>query len=214
MERTNSVRISWMLLLTLGLSVVTTGCRNLNRTQNGALVGGGLGSLVGAVIGHQTGHTAGGAAIGALAGGLAGGLIGNAEDSREQRDAAIARENSRLADARALTNHDLVKMSQSGISDDLIISSVRTRGGRFDLGPDAIIGLKVQGVSDTVILAVQKSGNTAPVTTTVVHGAHAVIPSEVIIVHPALPPPRIRIGVYHGRPYRWRGRSHHYHHHW
>jgi hypothetical protein len=200
----------------LALLFVATGCHNLNHTENGALAGGGLGALIGAIIGHQTGHAAGGAAIGALAGGVTGGLIGNAEDSRDQRDAAIARahiaEQDRQAAAVALTNADLVNMTQKGISDEVIINSVRTRGGRFDLSPDAIIGLKAQGVSDHVILAVQKIGESAP-PPTIVSGSptYVAAPPQVVIVRPVPPPPSVGIGVYYGPPRpRWRGHGHYY----
>jgi len=211
-------RIRCLAVTTLALLSSAAGCSNLNHTENGALAGGGLGALIGAIIGHQTGHAAGGAAIGALAGGVTGGLIGNAEDSHEQRDAAIARahqaEQARQAAAVALTNADLVNMSQKGINDEVIINSVRTRGGRFDLSPDAIIGLKAQGVSDNVILAVQKIGEAAPAPMVVHSGSptYVVDPGpQVVIVRPVPPPPSVGIGVYYGpgRP-RWRGRGHYY----
>lgn len=210
-------RVRCFAATSLALLFAAAGCQNLNHTENGALVGGGLGSLLGAVIGHQTGHAAGGAAIGALAGGMTGGLIGNAEDSREQRDAAMARayqaDQARQAAAVALTNNDLVNMSQKGISDEVIINSVKTRGGRFDLSPDAIIGLKSQGVSDRVILAVQKVGEAAPAPTVVPAGdpTYVAVPPQVVIVRPVPPPPSVGVGVYYGpgRP-RWRGRGYYY----
>jgi surface antigen len=211
-------RIHRFAATSLALLFAAAGCQNLNNTENGALTGGGLGALLGAIIGHQTGHAAGGAAIGALAGGVTGGLIGNAEDSREQRDAAMARayqaEQARQAAAVALTNADLVNMSQKGISDEVIINSVRTRGGQFDLSPDAIIGLKSQGVSDRVILEVQKIGEAAPAPTVVHSGspAYVVDPGpQVVIVRPVPPPPSVGFGVYYGpaRPY-YRGRGYYY----
>ena len=48
-------------------------------------------------------------------------------------------------------------MAQSGVSDDVIISTIIGRGGRFDLSPAAIIFLKNSGVSDRVILFIQNA---------------------------------------------------------
>lgn len=139
----------------LGLSA---GCHMMNNTQSGAVVGSGLGALTGAVISGEGGHAAGGALIGAAIGGLAGGTVGHSEDIRQQQEAAVLQAHYVQQSRNALTNLDLVRLAQSGISEDVIISAVQTRGGRFDLSPDAIIQLKANGVSDRVILATQRGG--------------------------------------------------------
>lgn len=150
-----------LLLLPLCVAAAA-GCQGLNNTGNGALLGTGIGAVAGAIIGHQTGNRDKGALIGAATGALAGGLLGNAKDAREERDATIAEaqavEEARQADLRAMTDYDLINMALSGISDEVIISTVQTRGGRFDLSPDGIINLKTNGVSDRVVLAIQKQG--------------------------------------------------------
>src|SRR5579859_6861922 len=108
-----------VLLATLGLAAC--GCQNMNNTQSGAALGGGLGAVTGAVIGEASGHAGGGALIGAAAGALAGGLVGNAEDKREERDAAVAQAEYNHAQAqaiaRAITVSDVVTMSHSGVGD-------------------------------------------------------------------------------------------------
>lgn len=145
-----------------GTLMLLSGCATANHTANDAAVGTGLGALAGGIIGHQSGHTAGGAIVGAAAGALAGGLIGNAEDAREERDAAVARAHFAEQARSGLTNSDLIRMAQSGLGEDVIITSVQTRGGHFDLSPDGMIQLKQSGVSDRVIQAVQQSGSIQP----------------------------------------------------
>ena len=209
--KTLSHSLRALLLLSLCVTFAA-GCQDMNHTQTGALVGTGLGAAAGAIIGHQSGHRDGGALIGAASGALAGGLMGNAKDAREERDAADARaeavEAAREADLRAMTDSDLIKMAQSGISDELIINTVETRGGRFDLSPDGIISLKANGVSDRVVLAIQKQGTpdattrvpaAAPSRTTI-----AVTRSpQFVVVTPVVRSPRPR---YHPRPWHHRRR--------
>lgn len=135
------------------------GCSNMNNTQKGAVVGTAGGAALGAIVGKQLGSTGAGAAIGAVSGLAAGGLIGNAEDEKEQRDNAqrqVAYEqNLRARQARAVSNSGIVNMAQNGVPDAVICNEIRTHGGAFDTSPQAIIYLQQQGVSSTVIQAMQ-----------------------------------------------------------
>src|SRR5262245_37498382 len=121
-----------LLVATVGLALA--GCQNMNNTQSGALLGTGLGATTGAIIGNASGHAGGGALIGAAAGALAGGLVGNAEDAREERDAAVAHaqyEHARSqAIAQAVTDAEVVSMTHNGVSDPVIMNALRTRGCR------------------------------------------------------------------------------------
>lgn len=190
--------------LTLMLS---NGCATMNHAQSGAVVGSGLGAMTGAIIGAGSGHAEGGALIGAAAGALAGGLAGNAEDAREERDAAIAQAAYTQQLQRAITNVDVIQMTQSGISADVIISSMNSQGGNFDLSPQGIITLKNSGVSDGVILAMQKFDHVAPPPVTrVIHEPR----TRVIIAEP--PPPSLHFSF--GSGPRCRPRHHHHHWHW
>ncbi len=54
----------------------------MNKTTQGAIIGGAAGGAVGGVIGNQTGSTARGAIIGAVVGGAAGAIIGHRMDAR------------------------------------------------------------------------------------------------------------------------------------
>ncbi|MCA9078039.1 MAG: hypothetical protein KDA93_23620 [Planctomycetaceae bacterium] len=177
----------------------------MNHAQSGAVVGSGLGAMTGAIIGAGSGHAEGGALIGAAAGALAGGLAGDAEDAREERDAAIAQAAYTQQLQRAITNVDVIQMTQSGISDDVIVSSMNSQGGNFDLSPQGIISLKNSGVSDGVILAMQKFDHVAsPPVTRVIHEPR----TRVIIAEPT---PSLHFSFGSGPRCRPR---HHHHWHW
>jgi hypothetical protein len=89
-------------------------------------------------------------------------------------------------------------MTRAGVSDDVIISTMQSRGVRLDLNPQALIALKQSGVSDRVVLAAQNL---------------AAAPA-------AYPPPPGAIFVREARPTRvliapdpWYYDHWHYHHH-
>jgi len=192
------------LLTAIGLlTAVATGCQGLSHTENGTLFGSGLGAAMGAVIGHQSGHTADGAAVGALAGAITGAVVGNAQD---ERDAAMAQAQASQA-AAALTNYDLMRMAHSGLGDDVIINAVQTRGGRFDLGVDALIQLRDAGVSDRVITAVQEASSAAPRVASVAYRPSSVVvvpPVGVVVGGPSVVVAPRRVFVGPRRLYGWR----------
>ena len=135
-----------------------TGCQN--NTQTGAALGTGVGALAGTVVGHQVGHKGAGALIGGLAGGLTGAAVGNAQDAKEERNAAVARaatvQANQRAAQRALVNSDIITMTQNGLNDEIIINAIRSRGGRFRTNSEALIALSQAGVSQPVIMEVQR----------------------------------------------------------
>jgi hypothetical protein len=183
-----------------------------NDTATGAVVGGGLGAVTGALVGGKD-HRGGGALIGAGVGALTGGLIGNAADAADQRAAAAgtavaAQANAQVA-AMAVTNFDLVQMTRAGVGDDVIISTIRSRGGRFDLSPNGLIVLKQSGVSDRVVMAAQSPtpGVYAPVVAPAVIG-----PPPVVYVQPT-PVVRFHSGPSWGYHHHFYDHSHHHHYH-
>ncbi len=183
-----------------------------NDTATGAVVGGGLGAVTGALVGGKD-HRGGGALIGAGVGALTGGLIGNAADAADQRAAAAgtavaAQANAQVA-AMAVTNFDLVQMTRAGVGDDVIISTIRSRGGRFDLSPNGLIVLKQSGVSDRVVMAAQSPtpGVYAPVVAPAVIG-----PPPVVYVQPT-PVVRFYSGPSWGYHHHFYDHSHHHHYH-
>ena len=208
---------AWKVWVVCSAVVVLTGCRTTSHAQSGALIGTGIGSFVGAVVGGESGHAAGGAIAGAMTGAVIGGLAGDAEDAREERDVAVAQAQyqQHLAASQAVTNVDLITMTQAGLSDQVIVNAVQTRGGQFDLSPNGIIDLKNRGVSDNVILSIQSSTG-RPVASTYAYPATTIVaPPPAVYVVP--PRPTIGVGFVVGRPYGYRGyygRPHRHHHHW
>jgi hypothetical protein len=185
-----------------------------NDTVGGAVVGGGLGAITGAIVGgrKQRGE---GALIGAGVGALAGGLVGKSVDNADQRAAsygvAAATQANSQAAALAVTNYDLVEMTRAGCSEDLIISTIRSRGGRFDLSPSQLIALKQAGVSDRVVMAAQSNSPGGYAAATV--ASVPINPAPVVIA----PPPAVYyrpapVHVYYGPAWGPPHYRHHYHH--
>lgn len=58
--------------------------------------------------------------------------------------------------AAALTIDQIIQMVDAKLPDDLIITTIRNSGSKFDLNPDVLIRLKTAGVSDTVLRAMSK----------------------------------------------------------
>lgn len=179
-----------------------------NDTLGGTFMGGALGAVSGAIIGGR-GDRGEGALIGAGVGAIAGNLLGRAKDRSDTQQAAygstvVAQANQQAA-AMAVSNYDLVNMTRAGVSDDLIISTMRSRGTQLDLSPQGLIALKQNGVSDRVALAAQQMRGGAgyvPGAATVPVVAEVVPPAPAVIVTPAWRP------YCHGPHY-----YHHYHHH-
>lgn len=196
----------WLRLAIIAVGLALCGCANMNHTGNGAVMGTAIGSVAGAMIGGESGHAAGGAVIGALTGATAGGLIGNAEDARIERDVAMAQRDGAIAQAQyiaqqqqqqRLTNFDLIRLTQSGVSDEVIVNMIRARGGQFDLTTDSIIALKSNGVSDRVIVAAQSAPVIVPAGAAMTAPA-APAPGVVVV-----PPPPPAVIVEPGPPAYW-----------
>lgn len=73
--------ITFSLLTVL---ILGAGCKNMNRTRKGAIIGTGGGAVIGAVIGRASGNTALGALIGATVGGATGAIIGRKMDKQAE----------------------------------------------------------------------------------------------------------------------------------
>lgn len=152
------------LLVTFVL-LTAIGCQHpMNNSQQGAGLGAALGALGGAIVGHQSGNALAGAAIGGLGGGALGAVAGHNQDLVEERDSAMMHaahsEVMRERERRQLSSSEVIRMSKSGVSDDLIINSIRHRGGAFDTSPSQIIYLRENGVSERVITGMMQYGRT------------------------------------------------------
>ncbi|THU40923.1 OmpA family protein [Niastella caeni] len=66
----------------VAVAIILAGCKSMNKTQKGAIIGTAGGGAVGAVIGKAAGNTALGAIIGATVGGVTGAVIGRKMDKQ------------------------------------------------------------------------------------------------------------------------------------
>lgn len=76
--------LQFVLMVTVSICVVCTGCKSLNKTQKGAAIGTAGGGALGAIIGKATGNTGLGAIIGATVGGVSGAVIGHKMDKQAE----------------------------------------------------------------------------------------------------------------------------------
>ena len=178
-----------------------------NDTAQGTVVGGALGAISGALIGGKN-NRGEAALIGAGVGALTGNLLGRNKDRNDEYRAAtgsmaVSRLNQHAA-AKAVTNFDLIRLTQAGVSDELIINAMRTRGGRLDLSPQALISLRESGVSERVMIAAQEMSSGLKAATVVTEQ-----PPATVIVSPA--PRRIyRYVPHHHHHYPRRARLYRY----
>jgi len=66
------------------IMIILSGCKSMNKTQKGAVIGTAGGGAAGAVIGRASGNTALGAIIGAAVGGVTGAVIGRKMDKQAE----------------------------------------------------------------------------------------------------------------------------------
>lgn len=67
------------------VAIILAGCKSMNKTTKGAIIGTAGGGAVGAVIGKAAGNTALGAIIGAAVGGATGAVIGHKMDKQAKQ---------------------------------------------------------------------------------------------------------------------------------
>ena len=74
--------IKQTLIGIIAVVTIMSGCKSMNKTQKGAVIGTAGGGAVGAIIGRVAGNTALGAIIGATVGGVSGAVIGHKMDKQ------------------------------------------------------------------------------------------------------------------------------------
>lgn len=151
--------------LMLAGSFPTLAAAQSTNGQKGALLGGTAGAVLGGVIGKQNDRTAKGAVIGGLAGAVAGGLMGHQRDTQIQRDYEYQQaQQAQYAYqmSRAVSIADVVSMSNSGLSPQVIIGQVRANGVTQEIGVQEIIALHQNGVAENVIQEMQRAPIGAP----------------------------------------------------
>jgi hypothetical protein len=141
------------LLLAAVFGISLAGCYypqgRPDYTASGALAGGATGAIIGSAAGR---HGSGGL-VGAAVGAVVGGLIGHGMDQeQEARLRAQAPQTlQRVEQGQPLTEMDVQSLAKAGVSDDLIISQIRSSRTVYHLTAADIITLKNAGVSDRVI---------------------------------------------------------------
>lgn len=180
-----------LVTLTVLPFMFLVGCESMTQTDKGVLGGGAIGAGTGAIVGNALGHTGAGAAIGGVVGALSGGLIGNSIEKSEQRtEARIAAAQAQTQAQSQIGMADVIQMAQNHISDNVIISQIRTSGSVFHLSGQDVVLLKQNGVSDCVVQEMQATATRAPRR---VYAASPVYQS-VYVVEPAPPPVAVGFG--------------------
>ena len=135
------------------------GCES--KAGTGALIGGAAGAGLGAIIGHNShGRTGSGALIGGAAGAIGGALIGNEMDKNDRRheryeDRRASREARYETRASAVSQEDIVRWSNRGERDDVIIDRIDRSGAVFILSSRDENELRRASVSEGVIQAMK-----------------------------------------------------------
>jgi hypothetical protein len=156
---------------------VQTGC---SHTEQGVVGGGLLGAGIGALAGGPR-HAGKGAAIGGLAGAGIGALAGASADRAERRadaQAAAMRQ-------PALSVQDVINLTASGMSDDVIVSQIRASGAVYHLTAQDLMTLNNGGVRPPVIREMQSTVHRP------VRRVYTAVPvaQPVYVVEPVPPPP-------------------------
>jgi len=80
--------------------------------------------------------------------------------------------------AQHLTVEDVIKLSQAGLSEDVVITKIKKNGQAFDLSPDQLLQLKSAKVSDKVLEYMLDPAKTEPVAAMAKSGTDPSLPDE------------------------------------
>ena len=127
------------------------------NTDRGAILGGLSGALIGGAIGDNNGEAAAGALIGSAIGLFSGAALGSSADQQESQWQATQRYQQHVAVSQAVSLVDVVRMTQSGLSDTVISNQIRQRGVQQKLQVRDVIYLQQLGVSEPVITCLQQT---------------------------------------------------------
>ncbi len=86
MKKIKAINLVFLLAIA---GLLASGCKSLNKTQKGAVIGAAGGAAVGAGVGKAAHNTALGAIIGAAVGGVTGGIIGKQMDKQAKEISQI-----------------------------------------------------------------------------------------------------------------------------
>jgi outer membrane lipoprotein SlyB len=183
----------------LGLILVSSGCKSGSYAEQGAVVGGLTGAGLGALATHPDGNPGAGAALGAGLGALTGAVVGSGMDQTEARNQAALSAVQR----NAMTIPDVLELQSAGVADDVIATQIRNQGVIAPPTSSDLVYLQQQGVSPTVVKALQTAPQAIAIQepvgpNVIVHAGPRVRPIHVHPPYPCRPPPRR-----HGFRYSW-----------
>lgn len=186
--------------------VSSVGCAQWQASEKGTIVGAAAGGALGSAIGKKSGNPITGAILGAIGGGIVGKSVGDGIEDRRalQQQQQYYQQPAYQSVPAGVSLDQVISLSRSGLSDEVIISHVESKGFSQTLTTNDLILLKNNGVSDRVIGALQRPvAVPAPtiVQPTVVQPSVRVV-EEVRVVPSYYYRPR---PVYHPMP-------HHHHH--
>jgi outer membrane lipoprotein SlyB len=145
------------LLAFFAMVVVCSPAYAQRHTERGALLGGLSGALLGAALGDNNGEGAEGALIGGAIGLFSGAVLGSSVDREEAHWQARQNYHRSVQRAQAVSMTDVVQMTQTGLSDHVIMNQIRQRGVQRKIIVPDVIYLHQHGVSDAVITTMQQS---------------------------------------------------------
>lgn len=160
------------------------------------MIGGVAGAIIGGIAGNQNDETPEGIAIGGVAGAIAGHVIGKTKDRnlqeqyQYQQQAVQAAQQQQYQEAlqlqKAISIQDAISLSNSGVSQQLIINQIQNFGVQQEIGVSEILALHQNGVSELVINEMQRASIGAPPSTTVITPQPAVVvnPTPVVVAGP------------------------------
>lgn len=139
--------------LTLSLVILTSSCAT--NASTGLISGGIVGASAGGLA-----HQGTGAIIGSTVGLVAGSLVGLILDEQDRRvmEKSSPRTVDRMDRNEALTINDIIKLSQSGVSDETIVRYIHETSSTYRLSQAQVRRLQDSGVSQRVINEMIDSG--------------------------------------------------------
>ena len=162
------LRLAPSLAVLLLVGLVGSVAQGQRHTERGALLGGLTGAMIGAAVGDNNGEGAEGALIGGAIGLFSGAALGNSADREEAYWQAARQHQHAVRRAEAVSVADVVQMSQNGLSDNVIMNQIRQRGVQRKVQVPEVIFLHQQGVSESVITAMQQTATAGVYTQRVV----------------------------------------------
>lgn len=182
------------------LALTAAGCQSMSHTDRGAALGALTGAVAGGAIGKHNGNTAAGAVLGGAVGALAGSTIGSSVDAEIARNQALIEQRVGRQMHGAVSVQDVMTLSQAGLSDEVIVTHIRTNGVAQRPSPQDLIDLSQSGVSQSVIQALQTTPPPAPpMPPTVVESPRTVVVEQVRYLPPPPPPMWFHGHYHHGR---------------